>query len=56
MTYLLAFPTLWGSNSVMAQVPKDAYADGMVEDGPIAIESICGAPTYVPTKKNFHLK
>lgn len=54
-TWLAAEDVIWGSNSVLVQVPLDAYADGMVQDGPMAILSLC-AGTYVPTTKLFHLK
>jgi len=53
-TWVSADDVVWGSNSVMVQVPKDAVADGVVENGPIAIWSNC-AGAYVPTNKNFHL-
>ena len=53
--WLSADAVVYGSNSVLAEVPVAAYADGMVADGPIAIWSNC-AGAYVPTSKNFHLK
>lgn len=53
--WLEASDVVRSSNSVMVQVPLDAYADGMVQDGPMAIWSYCTG-SYIATSKPFHLK